>query len=227
MKADRRAEGAARGAPQDRRRDRGSARAWRPVGKCRISCRQGAPGPGRGTIADLEDKVSRAQIIDPATLSGDKIIFGATVTLLDEDDKPVRYQIVGPYEADAKLGRISYNSPLGKALIGRKVEDEIEVTVPAGDRSTGREDRVHLRIESARSCVRFNAARSKSAQWLWSSSCEDRAGGADGQSHISISASSTVRCAAERHAFSAAAKSGIRPRNRWHRDPRSPACGGL
>jgi transcription elongation factor GreA len=63
-------------------------------------------------------------------LSGDKIIFGATVTLLDDDDKPVRYQIVGPYEADAKLGRISYVSPLGRALIGKKVEDEIEVRVP-------------------------------------------------------------------------------------------------
>src|SRR5512139_3177534 len=85
-------------------------------------------------IADLEDKVSRANIIDPATLSGDKIIFGATVTLLDDTDKPVRYQIVGPYEADAKVGRISYNSPLGKALIGRKTDDEIEVTVPSGDR---------------------------------------------------------------------------------------------
>lgn len=85
-------------------------------------------------IADLEDRVSRAQIIDPASLSGDKIIFGATVTLLDEADKPVRYQIVGQTEADAKVGRISYNSPLGKALIGRKVGDEIEVTVPSGDK---------------------------------------------------------------------------------------------
>ena len=91
-------------------------------------------GQVEATIADLEDKVSRAQIIDPATLSGERIIFGATVTLLDEDDKPVRYQIVGPYEADAKAGRISYNSPLGKALIGRRAEDEIEVTVPSGDR---------------------------------------------------------------------------------------------
>jgi transcription elongation factor GreA len=87
------------------------------------------------SIADLEDKVSRAQLVDPTSLSGDKIIFGATVTLLDDDEKPVRYQIVGPYEADAKLGRISYASPLGKALIGRRVDDEIEVTVPAGDRS--------------------------------------------------------------------------------------------
>ncbi|MBB4857131.1 transcription elongation factor GreA [Novosphingobium chloroacetimidivorans] len=91
-------------------------------------------GQVEATIADLEDKISRAQIIDPASLSGDKIIFGATVTLLDDDDKPVKYQIVGPYEADAKVGRISYNSPLGKALIGRKVEEEIEVTVPAGDK---------------------------------------------------------------------------------------------
>ncbi len=91
-------------------------------------------GQVEASISDLEDKVSRAQIIDPASLSGDRIIFGATVSLLDDDEKPVRYQIVGPFEADAKVGRISYNSPLGKALIGRKVEDEIEVTVPSGDR---------------------------------------------------------------------------------------------
>ena len=56
------------------------------------------------------------------------------MTLLDDAEKPVRYQIVGQAEADAKLGRISYNSPLGRALIGRKVDDEIEVTVPSGDR---------------------------------------------------------------------------------------------
>ncbi|GGC20012.1 transcription elongation factor GreA [Novosphingobium marinum] len=91
-------------------------------------------GQVEATIADLEDKMSRAQIIDPTTLSGDRIVFGATVTLLDDEDKPVKYQIVGPYEADAKKGRITYNSPLGKALIGRKVGDEIEVTVPSGDR---------------------------------------------------------------------------------------------
>ena len=85
-------------------------------------------------IADLEDRISRAQIIDPASLSGDRIVFGATVTLMDEDDKPVKYQIVGQTEADAKVGRISYNSPLGRALITRKVGDEIEVTVPSGDK---------------------------------------------------------------------------------------------
>jgi transcription elongation factor GreA len=85
-------------------------------------------------IGDIEDQLSRAVIIDPTTLSGDKVVFGATVTLLDEDDKPVRYQIVGQAEADAKIGRISYNSPLGRALIGRMLDDEVEVTVPAGDK---------------------------------------------------------------------------------------------
>jgi len=85
-------------------------------------------------ISDLEDKVSRSQIVDPTSLSGDKVIFGATVSLLDDDEKPVKYQIVGPYEADAKIGRISYNSPLGKALIGRKAGEEVEVTVPSGDK---------------------------------------------------------------------------------------------
>ncbi|MDR6789606.1 transcription elongation factor GreA [Sphingomonas sp. BE138] len=91
-------------------------------------------GQVEATIADIEDKLSRAQIIDPRDLSGDKIVFGATVTLLDEDDKPVKYQIVGQTEADAKTGRISYNSPLGRALIGRSLDDEVEVSVPAGDR---------------------------------------------------------------------------------------------
>jgi transcription elongation factor GreA len=91
-------------------------------------------GQVEATISDLEDKLSRAMVIDPKTLSGDKIVFGATVTLLDEHDKPIRYQIVGQPEADAKTGKISYNSPLGRALIGRKVDDEVEVTVPSGDR---------------------------------------------------------------------------------------------
>jgi transcription elongation factor GreA len=91
-------------------------------------------GQVEATIADLEDKLSRAQIIDPTTLSGDKVVFGATVTLLDEADKPVTYQIVGQAEADAKSGMISYNSPLGRALIGRQLGDEVEVTVPSGDK---------------------------------------------------------------------------------------------
>jgi transcription elongation factor GreA len=86
-------------------------------------------------IADYEDKLARAIVIDPTTLSGDKVVFGATVRLLDEDDKPVTYQIVGEVEADAKKGRISYNSPLGRALIGRKRGEEVEVVTPSGDRS--------------------------------------------------------------------------------------------
>lgn len=91
-------------------------------------------GQVEATISDLEDKLSRAQIIDPRSLSGDKIVFGATVMLLDEDEKPVQYQIVGQAEADAKAGMISYNSPLGRALIGRQIGEEVEVSVPAGDK---------------------------------------------------------------------------------------------
>ena len=86
------------------------------------------------TIADLEDQLSRAMVIDPKSLSGDKAVFGATVHLIDEHDKPVVYQIVGQTEADARVGRISYNSPLGRALIGRSVGDEVEVSTPSGDR---------------------------------------------------------------------------------------------
>ena len=91
-------------------------------------------GQIEASISDIEDKLSRAQVIDPRDLSGDKIVFGATVTLLDEDEKVVKYQIVGQTEADAKSGRISYNSPMGRGLIGRSVDDEIEVSVPAGER---------------------------------------------------------------------------------------------
>lgn len=85
-------------------------------------------------IAEIEDRLARALVIDPTTLSGDKVVFGATVSLIDEDDKPVKYQLVGQQEADAKVGRISYNSPLGRALIGRQVGEEVEVTTPSGDR---------------------------------------------------------------------------------------------
>jgi transcription elongation factor GreA len=86
-------------------------------------------------LADIEDRLSRALVIDPTTLSGDKVVFGATVTLIDEEDKKVRYQLVGQTEADARVGRISYNSPLGRALIGRQKGDEVDVSTPAGDRS--------------------------------------------------------------------------------------------
>jgi transcription elongation factor GreA len=85
-------------------------------------------------IADIDDQLSRAMVIDPTTLSGDKVVFGATVTLLDEDAKKVRYQLVGQVEADARDGKISFNSPLGRALIGRQKGEEVEVSTPSGDR---------------------------------------------------------------------------------------------
>ncbi len=91
-------------------------------------------GQIEASIADIEDQLSRAIVIDPTTLSGKKVVFGATVTLRDEDKKKVRYQLVGQVEADARDGRISFNSPLGRALIGREVGDEVEVSTPSGDR---------------------------------------------------------------------------------------------
>ncbi len=91
-------------------------------------------GQVEAMIGDIESKVTRAQIIDPKTLSGDKIVFGATVTLLDENDKPIKYQIVGETEANVASGRISYNSPIGRALIGKNLGEEVEVTVPSGDK---------------------------------------------------------------------------------------------
>jgi transcription elongation factor GreA len=91
-------------------------------------------GQVEAQIADIDDRISRAMVIDPTTLSGDKVVFGATVHLVDENDKKVKYQIVGETEADAKIGRISYNSPLGRALIGRNVGDAVEFQAPSGDR---------------------------------------------------------------------------------------------
>ncbi len=91
-------------------------------------------GQVEASISDMEDRLSRAMVIDPTTLSGDKVVFGATVDLLDENKKAVRYQLVGETEANARVGRISYNSPVGRALIGRQVGEEVEVSAPSGDR---------------------------------------------------------------------------------------------
>jgi transcription elongation factor GreA len=91
-------------------------------------------GQVEAQIADIDDRLSRAMVIDPTTLSGDKAVFGATVHLVDEHDKEIVYQIVGQTEADARVGRISYNSPLGRALIGRSVGDEVEVSTPSGEK---------------------------------------------------------------------------------------------
>ena len=91
-------------------------------------------GQNEAMSSELEDRLARAQVIDPTTLSGDKVVFGATVRLLDEDDQPVVYQIVGETEADAKAGRISYSSPVGRALIGRRIGDDVEVITPSGEK---------------------------------------------------------------------------------------------
>ncbi len=84
----------------------------------------------------LGDKLGRAQVIDPATMSGDKVVFGATVELLNVDtDEEVTYQIVGADEGDIKQGRVSYVSPIARALIGREEGDEVDVQTPGGERS--------------------------------------------------------------------------------------------
>ena len=86
-----------------------------------------------GHIAELEDKLARAEVIDVSKLSGDTITFGATVTLIDEDtDKKSIWQIVGEPEADAKKGRISVTSPLARALVGKKKGAQVEVVTPGG-----------------------------------------------------------------------------------------------
>ena len=91
-------------------------------------------GQSEAQIYDIEDRLSRAVVIDPKSLSGDRVVFGATVKLADEDDKSITYQIVGQTEADARIGRISYSSPLGRALIGRKVGEDVEVVTPSGEK---------------------------------------------------------------------------------------------
>src|ERR1700753_939825 len=89
-----------------------------------------------GRIAELEDKLARADIIDISKLSGDTIKFGATVTLIDEDtEKKAVYQIVGEVEADIKKGKISIASPLARALIGKKKGASVEVNTPGGGKA--------------------------------------------------------------------------------------------
>lgn len=92
-------------------------------------------GLNEAHIADIEDKLTRADVIDPSTLGGERIKFGAHVTLEDlESGKTVRYQIVGPAEADIDRGLISVTSPVAKALINREVGDEVKVRAPGGVR---------------------------------------------------------------------------------------------
>lgn len=89
-----------------------------------------------GRIAELEEIVSAAEVIDPSSLSGDQVKFGAHVRLVDEEtEKESSYQIVGVHEADIKSGRLSISSPLAKALIGKRTGDTVSVPAPGGDRS--------------------------------------------------------------------------------------------
>jgi transcription elongation factor GreA len=89
-----------------------------------------------GRIKELNDKIARAQVINPADLDMDKVVFGATVTLFDVDSgSEVTYQIVGEDEADIKRGKISNTSPIGRALIGKYAGDVAEVQAPGGVRS--------------------------------------------------------------------------------------------
>ena len=89
-----------------------------------------------GRIQELEEIVGAAEVIDPASLSGENVKFGAHVRLVDEEtEKEATYQIVGVHEADIKARRLSISSPLAKALIGKKVGDAVSVPAPGGDRS--------------------------------------------------------------------------------------------
>ena len=86
-----------------------------------------------GRIAEIEDKIRRAQVIGVSKLSGKQIKFGATVTVVDEDtEKEDRYQIVGEHEADVKKGRVSVTSPIARSLIGKETGDVVEVNTPGG-----------------------------------------------------------------------------------------------
>ncbi|HEX4711622.1 transcription elongation factor GreA [Phenylobacterium sp.] len=86
-----------------------------------------------GQIAEIEDKMARAQVIDVSKLSGRQVKFGATVSVIDEDtEEQARYQIVGEHEADVKKGRVSITSPIARAMIGKESGETVEVNTPGG-----------------------------------------------------------------------------------------------
>ncbi|MDF1794670.1 MAG: transcription elongation factor GreA [Thalassobaculaceae bacterium] len=89
-----------------------------------------------GRVAELEDVISRCEVIDPKKLKGETVTFGVTVEVADEEtDEETAYTIVGPYEADISRGFISTSSPIARALIGKRVGDSVEVTTPKGSKS--------------------------------------------------------------------------------------------
>lgn len=95
-----------------------------------------AQGMNEAKVAELEDKLSRADVVDPTQMSGETVKFGATVLLEDEDtEEEVRYKIVGELEAAVKEGKVSITSPIARALIGKSVGDSVEVTTPKGAKS--------------------------------------------------------------------------------------------
>ena len=89
-----------------------------------------------GRVGELEDKISRAEVIDVSKLSGDTVKFGATITIVDEEtDEEQAYQLVGEWEAEVKEGRMAITAPLARALIGKSVGDSVEVSTPKGEKS--------------------------------------------------------------------------------------------
>ncbi len=92
-------------------------------------------GMTEARVIELENTLSRAEIIDISKMQGDRIKFGATVTIVDEDtDEEITYQLVGDFESDAKNGKISISSPVARALMGKEVGDSAEVATPGGGR---------------------------------------------------------------------------------------------
>ena len=93
-------------------------------------------GLNESRVLELEDKLSRAEVIDVSKLSGDTVKFGAIVTLIDEDtEDEVKYRIVGEMEGDVKQGKVSVTSPIARAMIGKTVGDSVEVNTPGGGKS--------------------------------------------------------------------------------------------
>lgn len=93
-------------------------------------------GLNESRVQELEDKLSRAEVIDVSKLSGDTVKFGAFVTLIDDDtEEEVRYRIVGEMEGDVKQGKVSVTSPIARAMIGKTVGDSVEVNTPGGGKS--------------------------------------------------------------------------------------------
>lgn len=95
-----------------------------------------AQGLNEAKVAELEDRISRADVVDTSKLSGSTVKFGATVTLVDEDtEEKVKYKIVGDFEANLREGKISISSPIARALIGKAKGETCEVNTPKGARS--------------------------------------------------------------------------------------------